>query len=55
MTPLYRVVSDLDPNQTLLRAVIQGGQITLLVTALLWLLSIYDAILVARHTRTRAR
>jgi hypothetical protein len=48
-------VSDLDPNQTLLRAVIQGGQITLLVTALLWLLSIYDAILVARHTRMRAR
>lgn len=55
LTPLYRVVSDLDPNQTLLRAVIQGGQIALLVTALLWLLSIYDAILVARHTRMRAR
>jgi len=55
LTPLYRVVSDLDPNQTLLRAVIQGGQITLGATALLWLLSIYDAVLVARLTRTRVR
>jgi hypothetical protein len=55
MTPLYRVVSDLDPNQSLLRMVIQGGQITLGATALLWLLSIYDAVLVARLTRTRAR
>lgn len=55
MTPLYRVVSDLDPNQTLLRAVIQGGQITLGATALLWLLSVYDAVLVARYTRPHAR
>ena len=55
MTPLYRVVSDLDPNQSLLRAVIQGGQITLGATALLWLLSVYDAVLVARLTRTRVR
>lgn len=54
LTPLYRIVSDLDPNQALLRGVIQGGKIFLLVSAQLWLLSVYDAILVARYTRKRA-
>jgi hypothetical protein len=55
MTPLYRIVSDLDPNQRLLRDIINAGQIALGVTALLWLLSAYDAVLVARYTRNRAR
>jgi TM2 domain-containing membrane protein YozV len=55
LTPLYRLVSDLDPNQTLLRLATRGGEITLMATALLWLVSVYDAVLVARITRTRAR
>lgn len=54
-TPLYRIVSDLDPNQKLLREIINAGQIALGVTALLWLVSAYDAVLVARYTRNRAR
>jgi hypothetical protein len=54
-TPLYRIVSDLDPNQRLLREIINAGQIALGVTALLWLVSAYDAVLVARYTRNRAR
>jgi hypothetical protein len=54
-TPLYRIVSDLDPNQLLLRDIIQYGKVVLVVTTLLWLMSVYDAVLVARYTRTRAR
>lgn len=54
-TPLYRIVSDLDPNQRLLREIINAGQIALGVTALLWLVSAYDAVLVARYTRNRSR
>lgn len=54
-TPLYRIVSDLDPNQKLLREIINAGQIALGVTALLWLVSAYDAVLVARYTRNRGR
>ncbi len=55
MTPLYRVVSELDPNQALLRNVIQVGKVVLGGTTILWLLSVYDAVLVARYTRNRAR
>ena len=55
MTPLYRIVSDLDPGQSLLRDLIQIGKIALLFTAQVWLLSVYDAVLVARYTRNRAR
>lgn len=55
LTPLYRLVSNLDPDQKLLRMAIQGGQYTLWATGLLWLVSVYDAVLVARITRTRAR
>jgi O-antigen/teichoic acid export membrane protein len=54
LTPLYRIVSDLDPNQLLLREVIRYGKIFLGASALLWLVSAYDAVLVARYTRTRA-
>jgi hypothetical protein len=54
-TPLYRVVSDMDPNQLLLRNVILAGKIVLGITAILWLISIYDAVLVARYTRNRDR
>ena len=55
LTPLFRLVSDLDPDQKLLRMAIQGGTVTLYATGLLWLMSVYDAVLVARVTRTRAR
>lgn len=55
MTPLYRVVSEMDPNQALLRNVIQVGKLVLGGATVLWLLSVYDAFLVARYTRNRAR
>jgi len=55
MTPLYRIVSDLDPNQLLLREIIQYGKVVLVATSLLWMMSVYDAVLVARYTRPRAR
>jgi hypothetical protein len=55
MTPLYRIVSDLDPNQVLLREIIQYGKVLLVATSLLWMMSIYDAVLVARYTRNRSR
>jgi hypothetical protein len=55
LTPLYGIVADLDPAKTLLRDLIQGGQVGLVVTALVWFVSIYDAVLVARYTRNRAR
>jgi hypothetical protein len=53
LTPLYRLASDLDPNQLVLRNVIQAGKAVLGITAVLWLLSAYDAVLVARYTRNR--
>jgi hypothetical protein len=53
LTPLYRLASDLDPNQLVLRNVIQAGKAVLGITAVLWLLSAYDAVLVSRYTRNR--
>jgi hypothetical protein len=53
LTPLYGIVSDLDPNQLILREVIRYGKFLLVATTLLWLMSVYDAVLVARYTRTR--
>jgi len=55
LTPLYAIVADLNPPQTFLRSLIQGGQVGLVVTALVWVLSVYDAVLVARYTRIRVR
>jgi hypothetical protein len=54
-TPLYGIVADLDPARTLLRSLIQGGQVGLVVTAQTWFVSVYDAVLVARYTRNRPR
>lgn len=54
-TPLYKLAAALDPNQALLHNLIQAGQLLLAVTVQMWLLSAYDAILVARYTRTRVR
>lgn len=55
LTPLYRIVSDLDPNQLLLREIIQYGKVVLVATILLWMMSVYDAALVARYTKPRLR
>jgi hypothetical protein len=55
LTPLYGIVADLNPPQALLRNLIQGGQVGIVLTALIWVLSVYDAVLVARYTRSRVR
>ncbi len=51
ISPFYRVVADLDPQQLLLRKAIWVGMGALFLTALSWLLSMYDAVVVARYTR----
>lgn len=51
LSPFYRVVLDLDPQQILLRKVITGGMIALFATAVAWVISAYDAVLVAFYTR----
>src|SRR5207245_10021272 len=51
VSPFYRVVADLDPQQLLLRKAIWVGMGVLFLTALSWLVSIYDAFVVAQYTR----
>ncbi len=51
VSPFYRVVADLDPQQLLLRKAIWVGMGVLFLTALSWLVSMYDAFVVARYTR----
>lgn len=51
LSPFYRVVLDLDPQQILLRKVITGGMVALFATAVAWVISAYDAVLVAFYTR----
>jgi TM2 domain-containing membrane protein YozV len=51
MSPFYRLVADLDPEKLVLKKAIWVGMAALFATALSWLLSIYDAVLVARYTR----
>ena len=53
-SPFYRVVLDLDPQQILLKNAISAGMVLLFATALCWLISAYDAFLVARYTRRLA-
>ena len=53
-SPLYRVVLQLDQTENSLRQVIWVGMGTLFAAALFWLISTYDAILVARYTRRLA-
>ena len=50
-SPFYRIVANLDAQQLLLRKAIWVGMAVLFVTALSWLLSAYDAFLVARYTK----
>jgi hypothetical protein len=49
LSPFYRIVIDLDPREILLRKAIWGGMAVLFLTALSWLISAYDAMLVARY------
>jgi|SRR5882672_603560 len=51
VSPFYRVVIDLDPQEILLKKAIWVGMGVLFCTALSWLISAYDATLVARYTR----
>ena len=45
------MVADIEPRQFLLNRAIKIGMAVLFVTALSWLMSTYDAFLVARYTR----
>ncbi len=49
-SPLYRVLAAMDPQQLLMARTTWIGMGVLFVTALSWLISIYDAVLVARYT-----
>ena len=51
LSPFYRVVLDLDPQQVLLKTVITGGMLSLFATAQAWVISTYDAVVVARYTK----
>ncbi len=51
ISPFYRIVANLEPQQMILRRAIWVGMSVLFVTALSWLVSTYDAVLVARYTR----
>jgi hypothetical protein len=54
-SPFYRIVMELDPEQILLKNAISAGMVLLFGTALCWLISAYDAFLVARYTRRLAQ
>ncbi len=54
LSPFYRIVSELDildPKQMLLNNSIRAGVAIVNATLLLWLLSAYDAVVVARYSR----
>jgi len=51
MSPLFRILVDIEPQRLFLDKAIKVGMGILFVTALSWLLSIYDAFVVARYTR----
>ena len=51
MSPLYRILADIEPQRLFLGKAIKIGMGILFVTALSWLLSTYDAFVVARYTR----
>ena len=52
-SPLFRIVTDLDPQQLILKKATWLGMGVLFVTTLFWILSVYDAVLVARYSRYR--
>ncbi len=51
MSPALRFMSELDPQQLLVKKAIWVGMATLFATAQSWFVSTYDAFLVARYTR----
>src|SRR2546426_8446623 len=51
LSPFFRILADIEPRQFLLNRAIKIGMAVLFVTALSWLMSTYDAFLVARYTR----
>ena len=51
MSPLFRILVDIEPQRLILDKAIKVGMGILFVTALSWLLGIYDAFVVARYTR----
>jgi hypothetical protein len=51
MSPLFRILVDIEPQKVFLDKAIKVGMGILFVTALSWLLSTYDAFVVARYTR----
>lgn len=51
LSPFYRILADLNPPQLLMKKAILVGMSGLFATALSWILSTYDAVLVARYTR----
>jgi TM2 domain-containing membrane protein YozV len=51
VSPFYQVISELQPQQIPMKRAIWIGMAGLFATALSWLVSTYDAFLVARYTR----
>lgn len=51
LSPFFRILADIEPQQFLVNKAIKAGMAILFVTALSWLISTYDAFLVARYTR----
>jgi hypothetical protein len=51
LSPFYRIIAVLDIEQLVLNKARIAGMSILFATALSWLLSTYDAVLVARHAR----
>ncbi len=51
LSPFVKDLAGIDPQQIVLRRAIQLGMAILFVTALSWILSAYDAFLVARYTK----
>ena len=51
LSPFFRILADIEPQQILLSKAIKVGMGIMFVTALSWFISTYDAFLVARYTR----
>ena len=51
MSPFFRILVDIEPQRLILDKAIKVGMGILFVTALSWLLSTYDAFIVARYAR----
>jgi len=54
ISPFFRLLADIDLDQFLTRRVSLAGMGVVFVASLMWILSVYDAILVARYRRWMA-